>query len=31
MGVTIAGLTYIYGNNMSVIHNTQQPESKLKK
>jgi hypothetical protein len=27
MGVPIAGLTYVYGNNMSVIHNTQQPES----
>jgi hypothetical protein len=23
MGVPIAGLTYIYGDNMSVIHNTQ--------
>jgi hypothetical protein len=31
MGVPIAGPTYIYGDNMSVIHNTQQPESTLKK
>jgi hypothetical protein len=31
MGVPIAGPTYIYGDNMSVIHNTQRPESTLKK
>jgi hypothetical protein len=30
MGVPIAGPTYVYGDNMSVIHNTQQPESSLK-
>ena len=31
MGVPIAGPTYMYGDNMSVIHNTQRPESMLKK
>jgi hypothetical protein len=31
MGVPLSGPTYIYGDNMSVIHNTQQPESTLKK
>lgn len=31
MGVEIAGPSYIYGDNMSVIHNTQRPESTLKK
>jgi len=31
MGVPIAGPTYIHGDNMSVIHNTQTPESTLKK
>jgi hypothetical protein len=31
MGVPIAGPTYVYGDNMSVIHNTQWPESTLKK
>ena len=31
MGVRIARPTYAYGDNMSVIHNTQQPESMLKK
>ena len=30
MGVAIAGPSYIYGDNMSVIHNTQRPESVLK-
>jgi hypothetical protein len=30
MGIPIAGPTYVYGDNMSVIHNTQQPESTLK-
>ena len=31
MGIPIAGPTYTYGDNMSVIHNTQHPESTLKK
>lgn len=31
MGVPISGPTYMYGENMSVIHNTQRPESVLKK
>jgi hypothetical protein len=31
MGVELAGPSYIYGDNMSVIHNTQRPESMLKK
>jgi hypothetical protein len=31
MGIPIAGPTYVYGDNMSVIHNTQQPELTLKK
>ena len=31
MGVPISGLSLIYGDNMSVIHNTQRPESTLKK
>ncbi len=31
MGIPIAGPTYVYGDNMSVIHNTQRPESTLKK
>ena len=31
MGVPLDGPTYIYGDNMSVIHNTQRPESTLKK
>ena len=31
MGVEISGPTYIYGDNMSVIHNTSKPESVLKK
>jgi len=31
MGVPIAGPTFVYGDNMSVIHNTQRPESTLKK
>ena len=30
-GVPISGTSYIYGDNMSVIHNTQRPESILKK
>ena len=31
MGVRISGPTYIYGDNMSVIHNTQRLESTLRK
>ena len=31
MGVQISGPTDIYGDNMSVINNTQHPESTLKK
>ena len=31
MGVPILVPSLIYGDNMSVIHNTQQPESTLKK
>ncbi len=31
MGMGIAGPLYIYGDNMSVIHNNQQPKSMLKK
>ena len=31
MGVATSGPSYIYGDNMSVIHNTQRPESMLKK
>ena len=31
MGVEISGPTYIYGDNMSVIHNTSKPEQVLKK
>ena len=31
MGVELSGPSYIYGDNMSVIHNTQHPESMLKK
>ena len=31
MGVPIGGPSYVYGDNMSVIHNTQRPESTLKK
>ena len=30
MGVPLSGPSYIYGDNMSVIHNTQRPESTLK-
>ena len=30
MGVKIDGPTYVYGDNMSVIHNTSKPESVLK-
>ena len=31
MGVRISGPTLVYGNNMLVIHNTQLPESTLRK
>jgi hypothetical protein len=31
MGETIDGPTYVYGDNMSVVHNTQRPKSVLKK
>ena len=31
MGVPIDGPTHIFGDNMSTIHNTQFPESQLKK
>ena len=31
MGIPISGPAYVYGDNMSVIHNTQTPESMLKK
>ena len=31
MGVPITGPTNVFGDNMSVIHNTQRPESTLKK
>jgi hypothetical protein len=31
MGIPLDGPTYIFGDNMSVIHNTQRPESVLKK
>jgi hypothetical protein len=31
MGVTLSGPTFVYGDNMSVVHNTQRPESVSKK
>ena len=31
MGVPVGSPTYMYGDNMSVIHNTSKPESTLKK
>jgi hypothetical protein len=31
MGIPISGPSYVYGDNMSVIHNTQRPEFTLKK
>jgi hypothetical protein len=31
MGATIDGPTYVYGDNMSVVHNTHRPESVLQK
>jgi hypothetical protein len=31
MGVSVTGPSYIFGDNMTVIHNTQRPKSTLKK
>jgi hypothetical protein len=31
MGVNLSGPTYIYGDNMSAVHNTHRPDSVLKK
>ena len=31
MGVPISGPLYIYGDNMLVIHNTQRPDSTLRR
>ena len=31
MGIPISGPSYIYGDNMSVIHNLSRPESVLRK
>ena len=31
MGIEVAGPNYIYGDNMSVIHNNYKPESVLNK
>ena len=31
MGIPISGPSYIYGDNMSVIHNTSRPELVLRK
>jgi hypothetical protein len=31
MGLTLSGPTFVYGDNMSVVHNTQLPEAMLKK
>ena len=31
MGVQLSGPSFVYGDNMSVIHNTQRPESMLRK
>ena len=31
MGIPLEGTTHMYGDNMSTIHNTQCPESQLKK
>jgi hypothetical protein len=31
MGVALSGPTYVYGDNMYVVHNTQRTESVLKK
>ena len=31
VGIPLSGCSYVYGDNTSVIHNTQRPESTLKK
>ena len=31
MGISTSGPSYIYGDNMSVIHNSSRPESFLRK
>ena len=31
MGIATSGLSSIYGDNMSVVHNTSSPESVLRK
>jgi hypothetical protein len=31
MGVALSGPTFVYGDNMSVVHNTHRPEYVLKK
>jgi hypothetical protein len=31
MGLALSGPTFVYGDNISVVHNTQRPESVLKK
>jgi hypothetical protein len=31
MGLEMIGASYVHGDNMSVIHSTQRPESQLKK
>ena len=31
MGIPISGASYVYGDDMLVIHNTSKPESTLKK
>jgi hypothetical protein len=31
MCVALSGPTFVYGDNMSAVHNTQRPESVLKK
>ena len=31
MGLPISGLAYIYGDNMSVVHNTSRPKAVLRR
>ena len=31
VGIPISGPSYVYGDNMSMAHNTSRPESKLRK
>jgi hypothetical protein len=31
MGVAVSGPTFVYGDKLSVVHNTNRPESVLKK